>query len=73
MQRCSRRHPYLSQRLSESNPLSRISSAVSETIRDDSYEQRISSSYEILCPNVIPKGFMDGKAASQKMVDDSHT
>jgi hypothetical protein len=27
------------------------------------------SSYEILCPNVIPKGFMDGKAASQKMVN----
>jgi hypothetical protein len=25
-------------------------------------------SYEILCPNVIPKGFMDGKVAAQKMV-----
>jgi hypothetical protein len=26
------------------------------------------NSYEILCPNAIPKGFMDGKIAAQKMV-----
>jgi hypothetical protein len=26
------------------------------------------SRYEILCPNVIPKGFMDAKLASEKMV-----
>ena len=24
--------------------------------------------YEILCPNVIPKEFMDGKIVAQKMV-----
>ena len=24
--------------------------------------------YEILTPNVVPKGFMDGKKAAQKMV-----
>ncbi len=30
--------------------------------------QEFRQRYEILCPNVIPKGFMDGKAASQKMI-----
>ncbi|CAM4789251.1 unnamed protein product [Rotaria magnacalcarata] len=30
--------------------------------------QEFRQRYELLCPNVIPKGFMDGKAASQKMI-----
>ncbi|CAF0851620.1 unnamed protein product [Didymodactylos carnosus] len=30
--------------------------------------QEFRQRYEILCPNVIPKGFMDGKAASQRMI-----
>ncbi|CAF3703620.1 unnamed protein product [Adineta steineri] len=30
--------------------------------------QEFRQRYEILCPNVIPKGFMDGKAAAQKMI-----
>ena len=28
-------------------------------------------SYEILCPGVVPKGFMDGKVASQRLVSAS--
>ncbi|CAF4206252.1 unnamed protein product, partial [Rotaria sp. Silwood2] len=30
--------------------------------------QEFRQRYELLCPNVIPKGFMNGKAASQKMI-----
>ena len=30
--------------------------------------QEFRQRYEILCPNVIPKGFMDAKLACEKMV-----
>ena len=30
--------------------------------------QEFRQRYEILCPNVLPKGFMDGKVAAQKMI-----
>ena len=32
--------------------------------------QEFRQRYEILCPGIVPKGFMDGRKATQKMVRD---
>ena len=31
--------------------------------------QEFRQRYEILCPGIVPKGFMDGRKAAQKMVN----